>query len=434
MSLDNDDDDFEELVNSRYNRKQLPRYIPSHDSDDEENVPQTRERSNAFQIQPDNIFKASKEIPLARTSSVGAENQLDEGTCFAYSSSRLITRCITQCIPTYFNITSDESNLLYIDKTEENITKYKNCFINNSKDLEIVREVLSFKNKCSIPKRYNHMILFYYTLFTIKKKYGCNGSVVDHILTIFSENPEDFYGIGSEIIATIEYSQEKPRGYIISKEVDNAARILIQAYINFLHTNEISVENEIDLLPLDGYQTHEQNWITNFPQGAKMALENKMYVGFSFSMPSNQWRSISGKAILDTNPVPSETCNPPISRHAVVITKWEPGFITILNSWGTGWGNRGFIRLPSENFYKFVMNPSCEDFSNSGWSMKFLYFNIEKGGKLYNLNVELGTISRPILSATLGGKTKKHKNKKSRKNKKIKITKRNKPKNTKKNK
>ena len=80
------------------------------------------------------------------------------------------------------------------------------------------------------------------------------------------------------------------------------------------------------------------------------------------------------------------------------------------------------------------MNPSCEDFSNSGWSMKFLYFNIEKGGKLYNLNVELGTISRPILSATLGGKTKKHKNKKSRKNKKIKITKRNKPKNTKKNK
>jgi hypothetical protein len=51
--------------------------------------------------------------------------------------------------------------------------------------------------------------------------------------------------------------------------------------------------------------------------------------------------------------------------------------------------------------------------------MKFLYFDIKKSGKLYNLNVELGTVSRPILSSgTLGGKSKKYKNKKSKKNQK----------------
>jgi len=424
MSLDDDDDDdYDKLIKQRNERRNSPPvYIPYDDSDDsdDKNETQTRKRSNALQIQPDSIFNASKEISLGRTSSIGAENQLDEGTCFAYSSARLITRCITQLIPTYFNITSDESNMLYTDKTEENKTKYENCFVNNSKDLEIVRETLSFKNKCSIPKRYNHMILFYYTLFTIKKKYGCNGYITDDILTIFSESPENFYGFGYEIQATIEYSQDNTRGYIISKEVDESARRLIQLFVNFIHTNKIDIDNVTDLLPLNGYQTHESNWITNFPEGAKRALENKMYVGFSFSMPSNQWGTIGRRTILDTNPVPSETCNPPVSRHAVVITKWEPGYITIINSWGTGWGNRGLIRIPSENFYKFVMNPSCEEFENSRYAMKFMYFNIEKNRKLYNLNVKLGTTTRPVLPATLGGKT--------RKSKKIKLTKKNKSK------
>jgi len=418
-----------------YNSHDLDEDI-NDDSFQEEII--TRPRSNPISINKDDIYNASNSIPINRTSSIGAEDQRSEGSCFAYASARLITRLITQMIPTYFTITPDESNLLYNNKTSTNIEKYKNCFVSDSTDLNLVRNVLS-SNICPINKRYNHMILFYYTLFTIKKQYGCNGGDPEIILARFAETPYDLYRLKYEILDGTEYSKNKPNGYIISKPIDAKARALILEYISFIGGNEIEVDQEKELLSLnDASESYEKNWITQFPEGAKAALANNMYVGFTFAMPINQAPTINRSGIFDISPALPKECIGPIMAHIVIITHWEPNYVTILNTWGSGWGNNGSIKIPSENFYKFVMNPSCSDFSNPSRSMKFLYFNVTKGNTQYGLNRPLGTTNRRKFLG-FGGKNKNHKtkktgknkNKKTGKNKKNKITKKHKSKNTK---
>jgi hypothetical protein len=391
----------------------------------EEEVVQSRPRSKAIRFGPDSISSASNSSLLTRTSSLGAQNQGQEGTCFAHVSARLITRLITQIIPNDFTINSDESNLLYNDKTPENITKYQNCFVTkdayaSSLESEFVEKILS--KRCPIAKRYNHMILFYYTLFTITKTYGCNGYTTFEVLKAFCDDTRAFYGLDNTILGSYKREQHE-NGYIISKEIDVNARILIEKYLTFNSSNSITVVNIMETLSLkDASKSHEENWITNFPQGAREALKNKMYVGFSYSMPSNQQDMIMNK-IYDVSVGYEEKCTPPIDSHVVVIKEWSPNDVTILNSWGNDWGNKGAITVPSVNYYKFVMNPSCEEFSTE--TMRFNYFVIrqttEKGSKIYDMNkLNVGTKSRKLFF--FGGKTKKRKNKKSRKNKKLKKT------------
>ena len=370
---------------------------------------------NFFPPKDDSISVASSVIPLSRTSSIGPENQADEGSCFAYTAARIITRCITQVIPNKFTLTSDESELLYNSKKD--VTTNSNCFVNNSTDLESIREVLSFKNKCSIPKRYNHMIIFYYTLFTIKKKYGCSGGLAYQVLLNFAKSPKEFYYLEPD---NLTCSSKTPGEYIFSKEIDDAANDLIQEYIDFLCSNQISIEPKGEFFNLNDNINPEKNWIKNFPEGAKRALKNKMYIAFGFSMPQNQWYTINDKNILDANQITFNKCTMPINGHEVVITKWEPNYITILNSWGTGWGNRGFIRLPSKNFYKFVMTPACKKIYDTDpfYSMQFVYLTFEKkdNGEPYNLNTQVETQPNPEpLKDKIGGKIKKHKNKKTKK-------------------
>ncbi len=42
------------------------------------------------------IYLSTKNMPLIRSSSIGAQRQGKEGTCYAYVAARLITRYITQ--------------------------------------------------------------------------------------------------------------------------------------------------------------------------------------------------------------------------------------------------------------------------------------------------------------------------------------------------
>lgn len=352
-----------------------------------------------FQPKSNSIITASNFVPLSRTSSIGPENQGQENSCFAYTAARIITRCITQIIPNKFKLTPDEESLLYDRGFFKIFAKdYKNCFVYDSVDLESVRKVLSF-NKCRIPKRYNHMIVFYYTLFTIKKKYGCNFGSSYNVLKEFTTSPQVFYYIKNDSDCSSKY--------IFSTEIDDVAKNLIQEYVNFICTNQIRVETNSITLPLNINKGPHENWITKFPEGAKNSLKNKMYVGFNFHMPESQWQTINAKNILNPSSYTSE-CLGNITGHTVVITKWEPGYITILNSWGTGWGNRGYVRLPSENFYKFVLSPNCKAFNNPTSSMYFVYLTFEKkqNGEPYDLNT---------ISDRSGGKRKNTKKLKTKK-------------------
>ena len=151
-------------------------------------------------------------------------------------------------------------------------------------------------------------------------------------------------------------------------------------------------------------------------------------------MPKNQWRTINITNIFDSNPVINDTsCIHPISRHTVVITKWEqeapsmPAYITILNSWGPDWGTNGFIRISSENYYKFVMTPFCKkDFDINGtedkvpegeeyYGMSFTYIAVENANPYVTKPVLtqnpnfLSRVMSKMPSLSKGGKSKKRK-------------------------
>ena len=391
---------------------------------DYEDLPlDNRERSKTMKIEDpvSGLKTSSLNMPLTRSSSIVAQDQGDEETCYAYVSATLITRYITQKTPDKFKMNDDEANVLYDGKQEEN------CVFYNSSDIIKVRDILS-RNKCSNKKRYYHMLLFYNLLFKIKNDYGCDGGNVKNVLWTFFNTSLFFTGNNTNII---------------SRKIDALVFEKLLLPIYSFYTKDSVVEEYYDL----NQNNPQRNWILNFPEGAKRALENKMYVAFSFSMPKNQWRTINITNIFDSNPVINDTsCIHPISRHTVVITKWEqeapsmPAYITILNSWGPDWGTNGFIRISSENYYKFVMTPFCKkDFDINGtedkvpegeeyYGMSFTYIAVENANPYVTKPVLtqnpnfLSRVMSKMPSLSKGGKSKKRKtmkrNTKKRKSKK----------------
>ena len=378
-----------------------------------------REHSKTMKIEDpvSGLKTSSLNRTLTRSSSIVAQDQGDEETCYAYVSATLITRYITQKTPDKFKMNDDEANALYDGKQEEN------CVFYNSSDIIKVRDILS-RNKCSNKKRYYHMLLFYNLLFKIKNDYGCDSGNVNNVLWKFFNTSLFFTGKNNIIVS--------PK---IDKLVFNELLLPIYSF----YTKDSVVEEYYDL----NQNNPQRNWILNFPEGAKRALENKMYVAFSFSMPKNQWATINMTNIFDSNPVINDTsCIHPISRHAVVITKWEqespgmPAYITILNSWGPDWGTNGFIRISSENYYKFVMTPFCKkDFDINGtedtvpegeeyYGMSFTYIEVADDKPyvtepvLTQKNNFLSRVMSKMPSLSKGGKTKKSKKRKSKKSRK----------------
>lgn len=420
-------------------------------SDDNTSQISTRSRSSAISLDPTEFKESTEQIKLSRSTSVEAQSQGNEGTCFAYASARCITRLITKILPNSFNLTEQD-----IEKLGSKDDRYINCFITKG-DNAIVRKTLAFANKCPIPKKYNHMIIFYYTFLTIKRDYGCEGGEPSEILDIFSESISSFYNIDTEIIGNNDSLITKNRrGFIISKEVDEAARIIIRKFIEYIYTNNISISVNKDIFDLNN-QSYQHNWITDFPDGAKEALSNQMYIAFSYKLPESQRIQNRPDRVYTIQPAQDFACNDVVG-HSVVITNWEPpndsdsqAYVTFINSWGRNWGNKGFIRIPSNYYDKFVMKPICETsiiYNNEGrelynglikndtgeivskddnidlynrnmelynkkFGLEFVYFVLEKNSKPYILPSITGTISRPLFPPS-GGKTKKHKHKKSK--------------------
>jgi surface protein len=364
------------------------------------------------------ILSSTQNMSLTRSSSIGAQDQGSEGTCYAYVTARLITRLITQKFPDQFEMNDDKANLLYSQREEEN------CFLYNSIDLNKVIKTLTI-DKCSIDERYNHMLLFYFTLFAIKKKFGCEGNLSSVVLDSFFDLL-NFFNINltfetppkPDILTPYILSPKDP--YILSLELDTLA---IQKFIHPLLSEALPSKISIEIDKYNTYDNSSQrNWILNFPEGAKKALENKMYICFGFCLSENQWATINTKNIYDSNPIIKDTsCILPISCHAMVITKWEqeapgmPAYITILNSWGPSWGNNGFIRISSENYDKFVLNPSCKEHKNLV-NMEFTYFKVKDDKPFVSSKM------KPEISK--GGKTKKYKKIRKNKSKKRKSKKR----------
>jgi hypothetical protein len=285
------------------------------------------------------IGRSSETIPLKRSSSIGADNQRTTPSCAVYTVTRCITRLITQMLPHYFVITKDESDLLYSGGPE-----YTNCFIEDSTDILEIQSKLKTESKCIINKRYNHMSIYYFTLYTILKKYGCP-IVPLFVMKIFCDNIPIFY-TQDEITVTI------------SDEVDDNALRIITEFVNFIKKNNINISVGGNFF--DYEQTKTRNWIANFPRHAKQALDNNMYIGLNFAFDNIQSLSLQNKYFNAKGVEPTrKKCINPVQRHSLVITDWEPGYVTLLNTWGINWGNEGFIKVPLKYYYKFVLNQAC---------------------------------------------------------------------------
>jgi hypothetical protein len=417
---------------------QPPQYNPdasfsdSDESDNEESIIEhqfeTRTRRNALGNPQKDIF--DQPPSLFRTVSIEAQSQTGEGTCFAHASARLITRLISRIIPRHFLINETQKELLRNPET-----KTKNCFVtSSSKNIEDLRNILSPINytndKCPINGKYNTLIIYYYTLLTIKRDYGCNGGFAYSVLSNFAYNPENFYNLKSEIkLETDGLLTGDKRGYLISKSVDDQCRVIIREYIGFINGQGIEIEADDVGFKLSDNIDDDNNWITNFPDEAKTALKNNMYVELGFNLARNQWKNVLGEQLTNFTPIPETDCilneEGKTDGHCVVITNWEKDeetgicYVTIINSWGTKWGVSGLVRIPSTSYNKFVLSTTCEQYENS--SMRFSFFNIlnKRGNPFIFPTTQMGTKDRPrTLSQWKGGKTKKNIKRKHKKTKK----------------
>ena len=414
------------------------KYVPDENENENENeneeseddYQETRPRSDALNVLPEDI---SEQPPhLGRQVSLEAQSQRGEGSCFAHSSARVITKLITKIIPQYFSLNETDKELLN-DSTRSEINK--NCFVTSgSQDIQALRNILSPKNytsqKCPIDKKYNTLIIYYYTYLTIRRKFGCEGGHENMVLENFVFDVEGFYGLRSEVQTTkdglLKNSQGLiiyPTGFLISGNVDGMCRYLIIQFINELITNKIELEVETIDFPINRNINYNENWITDIPDKIKESLNNGLYVCFSYKLASKQRYKVTPKFY----PTPVSPCvektdsgdvQDTISGHAVVITNWEPShdkkpaYVTIVNSWGTSWGASGFIRVPSTTYDQFVLNPTCPEYNIL--NMTFSYFVVNtKNGEPYTFPT-LGTKTRPRFIESKGGTTNKNKRKTKR--------------------
>jgi len=125
-----------------------------------------------------------------------------------------------------------------------------------------------------------------------------------------------------------------------------------------------------------------------------------------------------------------------------------PAYVTMINSWGANWGDGGFIRISSENYYKFLMTPFCKEYDFNGnmvdpenmektekmiepvnvdyHGMQFTYFKVADDKPFVTYKTDPALLRSTLdtrVSNPLGGKSKKRKTKK-RKTKKRKTKKR----------
>lgn len=301
------------------------------------------------QLHPNMIEDESKQIHLKRTASISPQDQEQLGICYAHSSARCITKLITKMIPDDF---IDDDSM--ISQLYSGSDKYNNCFIENSNDIQEIIAKLDNATKCPLPKRYNHMLIYYYILYTVKDKYGCSGGHVERVMTEFCERTLFRDNI------------------IFSPEIDSVAKAIINKFYLFVSENKYEIKTKHEYVPLYN-QTPSMNWIKNIPENVKKSLKLGLYVSLSFAMPQNQWITV-GSEIFNIQPAYLTQCERPITAHELTITEWNPKYVTIINSWGSKWGNQGFIKLPAEIYYKFIMSNMCyEVFYHN---IQFSYFSI----------------------------------------------------------
>jgi len=91
--------------------------------------------------------------------------------------------------------------------------------------------------------------------------------------------------------------------------------------------------------------------------------------GYPFGAGIMLYDSFESSAVAKTGIVPMPNFNreAALGGHYVVVAGWDEGarMFEIVNSWGTGWGDKGWFRLP----YDYLLNP---DLADDFWSIRMV--------------------------------------------------------------
>ena len=340
--------------------------IKEENEENEENEEENEEEEDPRDSIKRATLKSADKYILKRIDSIGVQQQ-GKTTCFSHSSTRCIMKLFTHFLPELFDLTEQDKHNLYPEDP------YLNCF-NESENIEVVRTKLAKETKCPIQNRNNFMIVFYYTLFRINKKFNINGRRVPIIvLSYFVNKLDKFYRLREEVTT---------ENMVISKDVDTAVKAIILQYKDYVNKNNIYITAKRDLVNTNG-QNETHNWITDFPLGAREALADGLYISFGFYMTKKSFDELKKdpfNKLVQT--FPSNIENPSNFGHTVIIKDWSPeAGVTILNSWGAKWGYKGYLVVPPKYYYKFVDN----NFTGFFWGnkMDFTYLKINHGSHFF---------------------------------------------------
>lgn len=296
---------------------------------------------------------------LIRQPSVKIQNQENIGTCFAHSISRSILRLIKNYVPNYF-------------------TSYKQNYIqiNSLKDFELYLNSGEF----NFDAIYFNNILYYYFYYIITNKFGCNGADPKEVL--------------SYILDT----------YINTN--NNINNLNIMNKMNKIHIDSISVilSDFYDLTKDINFHITRYPYIQKYiPNEIKKILDKNLYVILVFYGNNDFFKKFSNikssKIDLKNFDYTNNNNNQNTGGHAVVVKSYEENSMIISNSWGTKWGNSGYLKLDENiflnkskklpyflyiDFKKKILKKNINNLPLENLSL--LYNNINKNKYFINLN------------------------------------------------
>jgi hypothetical protein len=310
--------------------------------EEEEEMARAREES----LRESSVKQNSRAMTLVRTSSLGAQKQLD-GTCYAYASARVITKFIKNTIPHFFDISRVKDDLELDPSLLGRIS------------LGIVRDAFDrmkrekrFEGKA---EAYNYMCVFYFTYFRIVGMFGKNGGFPEKIFETFTNDPITFFFLRT---AGLTMSSQ----IIISNVVDKNAKNIASRFIERCNHNPEWNEVRYDF----SEDTESDNWVTNLPEQVKQVLRANCYVCLTFYLPNSQYTILMDLARHYPEYAHCMTSNSAydkiVTGHAVVITNYDEDAktATIINSWGQEWGNKGQVLIRPNQYRYFVMDKRCK--------------------------------------------------------------------------
>jgi hypothetical protein len=294
--------------------------------------------------------------PLKRAITLGVQQQTG-GTCFAHTSSRIFCKLVKNLLPDRFDAK-------------------ETCA---SSGVEMQEDYIKTVKNCADEKFKNYVCLYSYVVETIKVMIGCNGYTAYIVMSLMVDYTSTFFMLGNYIpnFRTQSWVYRNP---LISEEIDSIAKNLLQEFVLKREQEQMKIVVLNFNLRGDFNYGEEKvspshNWIKspgkNLLDFINLTKTQNLYSGISVhgnkfqideleNQSLNKLGAFSKTAKSLFNKV-TGIANPIIEKnygsggHAMVIKDWNfaNSTLTILNTWGSDWGNNGTTLWGEEEYNKF---------------------------------------------------------------------------------